>query len=109
MHHVPCTNTHHDVTNLVNHGMVILSILRTENIFSMKFLNLCLRFHILRSHLFVEKATFKKYVKTLTILDAYNISLTNVIPVYLLQICFKRRYLLHSSEGFFSIQSLHFE
>ena len=39
MHPVSCTNTHHDVTDLVNHGMVkntILNILRTEHNFPKK-------------------------------------------------------------------------
>ena len=35
MHRVSCCNTHHDVTDLVNHGMVentkTLNILRTEH------------------------------------------------------------------------------
>ena len=42
MHPVSCTNTHHDVTDLVNHGMVkntILNILRTEHNFSTKLKN----------------------------------------------------------------------
>ena len=36
---VSCFDTHHDVTDMVNHGMVkykILNILRTEHNFSMK-------------------------------------------------------------------------
>ena len=58
-----CTNNHLDVTNLANHGMVILNIMKTENSFSMEFLNLFLRWHILRSYLFVAKVTFiKKHV-----------------------------------------------
>ena len=40
MHPVSCTNTHHDVTDLIDHGMVEdnknLNILRTEHNFSMK-------------------------------------------------------------------------
>ena len=39
MHPVSCANNHHDVADLVNHGMVKmqnLNILRTENSFSMK-------------------------------------------------------------------------
>ena len=39
MYPVSCANNHHDVADLVNHGMVKmqnLNILRTENSFSMK-------------------------------------------------------------------------
>ena len=40
MHPVSCTNTHHDVTDVINHGMIKntkdLNVLRTEQNFSMK-------------------------------------------------------------------------
>ena len=40
MHPVSCNNTHHDVTDVINHGMVKntkdLNVLRTEQNFSMK-------------------------------------------------------------------------
>ena len=40
MHPVPCTNTHHDVTDFIKYGMVknkkTLNILRTEHNFSTK-------------------------------------------------------------------------
>ena len=39
----------------------------------------------------------------------YSISLTNVIPIHLLQIYFEQMYLLHSSEELFYIKSLYFE
>ena len=65
MHPVSCTNTHHDVTDLVNHGIVKntknLNILRTEYNFlrNNKILNLGFRWHILRSYCFVAEVTFK--------------------------------------------------
>ena len=61
--HAPsCTNTHHDVTDLVNHGMVKTWISFEQNIIflrSKKILNLCLRWYILRSYRFVVVVTFK--------------------------------------------------
>ena len=64
MHPVSCTNTHHDVTDLVNHGMVKntkTSISRERNIIFLrnkKILNLCVRWHILRSYRFVAVVIF---------------------------------------------------
>ena len=66
MHLVSCTNTHRDVTDLVNHGMVKntktwiswernIIFLRNLNI-----LNLCFRWHILSSYRFVGEVTFKE-------------------------------------------------
>ena len=43
MHFISCTNTHRDVTDLVNHGMV-------KNA----------KWHILRSYRFVAEVTFNK-------------------------------------------------
>ena len=65
MHPISCTNTHCDVTDLVNHGMVKntktwiswernITVLQNK-----KILNLCLRWHILRSYHFVVEVTFK--------------------------------------------------
>ena len=65
MHPISCTNTHHDDTDLVNHGMVKntktwisweqkITFLRNK-----KILNLCLRSHILRSFHFVAEVTLK--------------------------------------------------
>ena len=59
MHLVSSTNTHRDVTDLVNHGM--LKNIKTwisweRNIVflrNIKFLNLCLRWHIWKSYRFV--------------------------------------------------------
>ena len=65
MHPVLCTNTHHDVTDLVNHGMVKntkIWISWERNITflrSKKNYNLCLRWHILRSYDFAVEVTFK--------------------------------------------------
>ena len=65
MHPGWCTNTHHGITDLVNHGMVtktttwiswekIIVFLQNE-----KILNLCLRLPILRGYCFVVEVTFK--------------------------------------------------
>ena len=65
MHPIPCTNIHHDFTDLVNHGMVQNTktlISQKRNIaflWNIKILNLCLRWHILRSYCFVAEVTFK--------------------------------------------------
>ena len=64
-----CTNTHRDVTDSVDHGMVKntktwiswewnIIFLRNK-----KILNLCLRWHILRSYCFVSEVTFKDNLK----------------------------------------------
>ena len=64
-HPVSCAYIHHDVTDLVNQGMVKntktwiswkwnITFLRNK-----KILNLCHRWHILRSFRFVGEATFK--------------------------------------------------
>ena len=62
MYLVSCTNTHRDVTNSVNHGMVTKTWISWERnrIFlrNKKILNLCLRWHILRSYRFVAEITF---------------------------------------------------
>ena len=65
MHLVSCTNTHRDVTDLVNHEMVknaktwISSEWNTIFLRNKEFLNLCFRWHILRSYCFVAEVTFK--------------------------------------------------
>ena len=64
MHPVSCTNTHHDVTDLVNHGMVKNTktwISWEQNITFLqnkKILNLCLTWHILRSFCFLAEVTY---------------------------------------------------
>ena len=64
MHFIPCTNTHRDVTDLVNHGMVKNTktwISWERNIiflWNKKILNLCFRWHILRSYHFVAEVIF---------------------------------------------------
>ena len=61
---VSCTNTHHDVTDLLNHGIVkntkkwiywepSLNFLQNK-----KIRNMCLKWHILRSSRFVAEVTF---------------------------------------------------
>ena len=64
MHTVWCTNTHDDVSDLVNHRMVKNTktwISRERKIIFLrnkKILKLCLRWHILRSYHFVAEVTF---------------------------------------------------
>ena len=68
MHLVSCTNTHGDVTDLVNHGMVKntkIWISWEWNIiflWNKKFLNLRLRWHILRTYRFFAEVTFKHVI-----------------------------------------------
>ena len=65
MHLISCTNTHHDVPDLVNHEMVKDTktwISWEQNIIFLgnkKVLSLCFRWHILRSYRFVAEVTFK--------------------------------------------------
>ena len=65
MYFVSCTNTHRDVTDSVNHGMIKntktwiswerkIIFLRNKEI-----LNLCLRWHISRSYSFVAEVNLK--------------------------------------------------
>ena len=69
MHLVSCTNTHRDVTDLVNHGMVkntktwISWERNTVFLRNKKNIHLCIRRYILRSYRFVAKVTFKKQGK----------------------------------------------
>ena len=71
MYPVSCTNTHHDVTDLLNHGMAKITktwISWERNITFLrnkKTLNLCLRWHILRSYHFVPEVTFEYCCKIL--------------------------------------------
>ena len=65
MYLVSCTNTHHDVADSVNHGMVkntktLISWERniTYLLSNNKKINLCFRRQILRSYLFVAEVTF---------------------------------------------------
>ena len=75
MHLVSCTNTHRDVTDLVNHGMVKNTktwISWERNIIFLrnkKIVNLCFRWHILRSYRFVMEVTFK--VVSFTVVAKY--------------------------------------
>ena len=67
-HLVSCTNTYRDATDLVNHGMVkntetwiswerkIIFLRNKKN------LNLCFRWHILRSDRLVAEVTFKSFL-----------------------------------------------
>ena len=62
MHPVTCTNTHHDITDLVNHGLVKNTKSGEQNktfLCNKNILNLCLRWHILRSYRFVTEVIFK--------------------------------------------------
>ena len=66
MHPASCTNIHHDVTDLVNHEIVkntktwISSERNITFLQNKKILNLCIRWHILRSYCFVTEETFKE-------------------------------------------------
>ena len=65
MYLVSCTNTHSDVTDSVNHGMVENTktwISWEQNIIFLRnkrILNLCLRWHILITYRFLAEVTFK--------------------------------------------------
>ena len=65
IHPVSCTNTHHDVTDLVNHGIVkntktwISWKLKLFFLRNKKILNFCLRWHIFRCYRFLAEVTFK--------------------------------------------------
>ena len=69
MYLVSCTNTHRDVTDIVNHGMVKITktgISWERNIIFLrnkKILSLCPRWQILRSYRFVAEVTFKSYMR----------------------------------------------
>ena len=69
MYLVSCTNTHRDVTDSINHGMVKNTktwISWERNIlflWNKKILNLCLRWHILRIYCFVAELTFNEELK----------------------------------------------
>ena len=66
---VSCTNTHHDVTDLVNHEVfknvkTLISLERNITFLqNEKIHNLCLRWFIFRSYNFVAKVTFKAYLR----------------------------------------------
>ena len=77
MHPVLCTNTHHDVTDLVNHVMVKttkswisweLNVTFQQN---KKMLNLCLRWYILRNY-FVAELTYKNILTNFLELPTAN-------------------------------------
>ena len=69
MHLVSCNNTHHDVTDLVNHEMVknVKTLIPWERnitfLQNKKIHNLCLRWHILRSYHFVAEVSFKGHTQ----------------------------------------------
>ena len=92
MHLVSCTNTHHDVTDLVNHGMVKNTktwISWERNIiflWSKKILNLGFRWHILRSYRFLAEVTFKLEFGTQT-----NFNLQNSMVMFTLSL-FDQKY-----------------
>ena len=65
---VSCTKTHCDVAGSVNHGIVKNIKTRTSQewniifLLNKKILNLCVRWHILRSYHFVAEVTFKNII-----------------------------------------------
>ena len=87
MHLVSCTNTHRDVTDLVNHGMVKntktwiswewnITFLRNK-----KILNLCLRWHILRSYRFVAEVTFNNIIYLLVMSENFAILFFDILLI----------------------------
>ena len=66
MHTVSCTDTHHGITDLLNHEVAknIKTWISWERnvifLWNEKNLNLCLRWHILRNYHLVKDATFKE-------------------------------------------------
>ena len=70
MHSVSCINTHHDVTDLVNHGMdkntkTYISWERNVNFLrNKKILYMCLKLHIFWSYRSVVEVTFKEEGET---------------------------------------------
>ena len=90
MYLVLCTNTHRDVTDSVNHGMVKntktwiswewnIIFLRNE-----KILNLCLRWHILRSYHFVAEVTLKEKSLFKRLVHSFSSNLVGALTVPLL-------------------------
>ena len=79
MHLLSCTNTHHEVTDLLNHGMVkdaktLISSERNINFLQNKeILNLCLRWHILRSYFYVAEQPLNGIENTIL---SYNLQKT---------------------------------
>ena len=78
MHLVLCTNTYHDVIDLVNHGMVKNTktwISWERNIIFLrnkKILNLCFRWHIL-SYCLVAEVTFKTKLSVATVNNSFQL------------------------------------
>ena len=94
MHLLSCTNTHCDVTDLVNHRMVknIKTWISWEqNIIFLqnkKILNLCFRWHILRSYRLVAEVTFKEvscrpncFIRKLKFIKAWSNGIMRVITI----------------------------
>ena len=67
LHPVSCTDIHHDVTDLVNHGMLKNTKTRISWEWNITFqqnkktVSLCLKWHILRNYCFVLELTFKMH------------------------------------------------
>ena len=86
MHPISCTNTHHDITDLVSHG--ISWEWNITFLWNKKILNLCIRWHILRSYHFVAEVTFKEksYLKMLGLSfsakwDWFSVALSLKLPL----------------------------
>ena len=75
VHLLSCANTHHDITDLVNHEMVKNAknwISWEQNIAFLqnkKILNMCFRWHVLRSYHFVAEVTFKCHTQRMERID----------------------------------------
>ena len=90
MHPVLCTYTHHDVIDLVNHGM--LKKTKTwmswkRNIIFLrnkKILNMCLRWHILRSYRFLAEVTFNVTLRQWFISAGHLLFARNYLVIFIL-------------------------
>ena len=86
MYLVSCANTHRDVTDFLNHGMVKNTetwISLERNIIflrNQKILNLCLTWHSLRSYGFVAEVTFKGIVTAELLLKLKICSSDEMLP-----------------------------
>ena len=84
---VSYTNTHHDVTDLVNHGTdkntkTWISWQRNITFFRNKeILNLCLRWHILRSYLFVAEVALSRWPASLLKMSLFHKCFSNILLV----------------------------
>ena len=88
MHPVSCSNTHHEVTHMVNHGKVENTKTWTSwegNITFLpnkKIVNVCLRLHILRTYYFLVYASFKYFGSKNFVTDLEKVTWDNTLNVF---------------------------